>query len=295
MFLLTYVYDNTERVGFLNEEKTGIIPASRVLPHDAASNDMVGIIEIFDKLDLEELNRSIKACNEVISIRDVKILAPIPYPKRNVICLGKNYMDHIHEVKSLKNVNADIPQKPIYFSKIASPALGHEGFVDSHPQIVKQLDYEVELAVIIGKECRNVSQEEAENYIFGYSIANDISARDIQTSHGQWFKGKSLDTFCPLGPWIAYKSSISFPPKLRIQSFVNGLLRQNGSTEDLIFDIPAIISDLASGITLYPGDIILTGTPAGVGAGFNPPKYLKAGDRVDCVIEGIGTLSNTIK
>lgn len=294
MFLLTYFYDNKESVGFLNKEKTGIIPASKVLPADAAALDMIGIIEMFNNINLEELENAINSYKEEIKISEVKVLSPIPYPKRNVICLGKNYLDHINEVKSLKNVNADIPQKPIYFSKVAYPAIGHEDAVDSHSHIVKQLDYEVELAVIIGKECKNVSLEEAEDCIFGYTIANDISARDIQTSHGQWHKGKSFDTFCPIGPYIAYKTNITFPPKLKIQCLVNNELRQNGSTSDLIFDIPAIISDITSGITLYPGDIILTGTPAGVGAGFNPPKYLKPGDCVDCVIEGIGILSNTI-
>lgn len=295
MFLLTYFYDNKESVGFLNENKTGIIPASKVLPDDAKSFGMVEIIEMFDNFDLEKLKTAINSCKDEIKLSEVKILSPIPYPKRNVICLGKNYLDHINEVKSLKNVNADIPQKPIYFSKIATPCIGHEDFVDSHSHIVKQLDYEVELAVIIGSKCKNVTLEEAEGCIFGYTVANDISARDIQTSHIQWHKGKSFDTFCPLGPYIAYKSNFAFPPKLKIQSFVNDELRQNGNTKDLIFDIPALISDLTTGITLYPGDIILTGTPAGVGAGFNPPKYLKAGDKVDCVIEGIGTLSNTIK
>jgi 2-keto-4-pentenoate hydratase/2-oxohepta-3-ene-1,7-dioic acid hydratase in catechol pathway len=295
MFLLTYFYDNKEAVGFLNEEKTGIIPASSVLPASTKAFDMISIIEIFNDIDLKKLNKEIIACKDQVKLSEVKVLSPIPYPKRNIICLGKNYLDHINEVKSLKNVNADIPQKPIYFSKIAFPCIGHEDFVESHSHTVKQLDYEVELAVVIGKKCKNVSVEEADDYIFGYTIANDISARDIQTSHGQWHKGKSFDTFCPVGPYIAYKSNYTFPPKLKIQSFVNGELRQNGNTNDLIFDIATIISDLTSGITLYPGDIILTGTPAGVGAGFNPPKYLIAGDRVDCVIEGLGTLSNTIK
>jgi 2-keto-4-pentenoate hydratase/2-oxohepta-3-ene-1,7-dioic acid hydratase in catechol pathway len=291
---LTYLYNNKETVGFLNEEKTGIIPAQNVLPNAHGLN-MISIIELFGNIDLENLINAINSCKEEINLSEVKVLPPIPYPKRNVICLGKNYLDHIHEVKSLKNVNSDIPQKPIYFSKIAFPAIGHEDIIESHSHFVSNLDYEVELAVIIGKKCKNVSQEESEDCIFGYTIANDISARDIQTSHGQWHKGKSIDTFCPLGPYIAYKSNITFPPKLKIQCYVNGELRQNGSTSDLIFDIPTIISDLTRGITLYPGDIILTGTPAGVGAGFNPPKYLKTGDKVDCLIEGIGTLSNTIK
>jgi 2-keto-4-pentenoate hydratase/2-oxohepta-3-ene-1,7-dioic acid hydratase in catechol pathway len=293
MFLLTYSYNSVQSAGFLNEEKNGIIPASEVL-QGASNIDMIRIIEIFNNFNLKELKNTINTYKDVISLSEVKVLSPIPYPKRNVICLGKNYLDHISEVKNLKNVNSDIPQKPIYFSKIAYPAIGHEDVVNSHSNLVKQLDYEVELAVIIGKKCKNVSMEEAEDIIFGYTIANDISARDIQTTYGQWHKGKSFDTFCPIGPYIVHKSNISFPPKLKIQSYVNNELRQNGNTDNLIFDIPYIISDLSSGITLYPGDIILTGTPAGVGAGFNPPRYLKPGDRVDCVIEGIGTLSNTI-
>ena len=294
MFLLTYSYNSEVALGFLNEEKTGIIPASKVLK-GAENLDMTGIIEIFESLDLDQLKNSLDTYQEEIELSRVKILSPIPYPRRNVICLGKNYLDHINEVKSLKNVNSDIPEKPIYFSKIAYPSIGHGDLVDSHSSIVKHLDYEAELAVIIGKKCKNVPVEEAENCIFGYTIANDISARDIQTSHGQWHKGKSFDTFCPIGPYIAHKSNVAFPPKLKIQSYVNKELRQNGNTGDLIFGIAAIIKDLTAAITLYPGDIILTGTPAGVGAGFNPPKYLKPGDRVDCVIEGLGTLSNTIK
>ncbi len=294
MFLLTYSYNSEVALGFLNEEKTGIIPASKVLK-GAENLDMTGIIEIFESLDLDQLKNSLDTYQEEIELSHVKILSPIPYPRRNVICLGKNYLDHINEVKSLKNVNSDIPEKPIYFSKIAYPSIGHGDLVDSHSSLVKHLDYEAELAVIIGKKCKNVPVEEAEDCIFGYTIANDISARDIQTSHGQWHKGKSFDTFCPIGPYIAHKSNVAFPPKLKIQSYVNKELRQNGNTGDLIFGIAAIIKDLTAAITLYPGDIILTGTPAGVGAGFNPPKYLKPGDRVDCVIEGLGTLSNTIK
>lgn len=294
MFLLTYSYNSEVALGFLNEEKTGIIPASKVLK-GAENLDMTGIIEIFESLDLDQLKNSLDTYQEEIELSHVKILSPIPYPRRNVICLGKNYLDHINEVKSLKNVNSDIPEKPIYFSKIAYPSIGHGDLVDSHSSLVKHLDYEAELAVIIGKKCKNVPVEEAENCIFGYTIANDISARDIQTSHGQWHKGKSFDTFCPIGPYIAHKSNVAFPPKLKIQSYVNKELRQNGNTGSLIFGIAAIIKDLTAAITLYPGDIILTGTPAGVGAGFNPPKYLKPGDRVDCVIEGLGTLSNTIK
>lgn len=297
MYLLTYIYNNKEYIGFLDEEKNGIIPASRVFTelNIDEPKDMLSLIDIFENIGDDEIRKILSFCKAEVSLDQVKISAPIPYPRRNVFCLGKNYLDHVHEVKSLKNVNADVPQKPIYFSKVAYPAIGHEDYIDSHSATVKDLDYEVELAVIIGKKCKNVPKEEAEDVIFGYTICNDISARDLQQEHVQWHKGKSVDTFTPMGPYIAHKSEIAFPPCLEIKSYVNGELRQNSTTDQLIFDIPTIISDLSSCITLYPGDIIITGTPAGVGAGFNPPNYLKPGDVVKCYVENIGELTNTVK
>jgi len=298
MYLLTFIYQNKENVGFLNQQKSCVIPAEVVFSklNSSIPKDMLELIEIVSDLNINELESAIELSNDnSINLSNIKILAPIPYPKRNVICLGKNYLEHISEVKSLKNVTSDIPSKPIYFSKIAYPAIGQNDNIISHSDVVKELDYEVELAVIIGKKCKNVKKENVEEYIFGYTIANDISARDIQTSHIQWHKGKSFDTFCPLGPFIVHKSNVAFPPNLEIKSFVNGELRQNSNVNKLIFDIPTIISDLTAGITLYPGDIILTGTPAGVGAGFNPPKYLKHGDKIECYIESIGTLVNTVE
>jgi 2-keto-4-pentenoate hydratase/2-oxohepta-3-ene-1,7-dioic acid hydratase in catechol pathway len=301
MYLLTYFYQDAENIGFLNKEKNRVIPANIVFSkiNSLVPRNMICLIETISCLDteeIEELKSSINLCNdESINLDDVKILAPIPYPKRNVICLGKNYLDHIKEVKSLKNVSSDIPDNPIYFSKIAYPAIGQNEFIDSHSEVVKELDYEAELAVIIGKKCKHVAKENVQDYIFGYTISNDVSARDIQTKHVQWHKGKSFDTFCPMGPYLVHKSNISYPPSLEIKSYVNGELRQNSNVDQLIFDIPTIISDLSYGITLFPGDIILTGTPAGVGAGFNPPKYLNPGDIVECYIESIGTLVNIIK
>lgn len=296
MYLLTYYYENKESIGFLDEERKGIIPASTVFSklNTHEPKDMLDLIDTFEHLDTKLLNKVLVSLEYEIKLQDVKILAPIPYPRRNVLCLGKNYLDHVNEVGSLKNVNADVPKKPIYFSKIAYPAVGHNENINAHFDVVKELDYEVELAIIIGKKCKNVSKEEAEDVIFGYTIANDVSARDLQQDHVQWHKGKSFDTYCPMGPYIAHISTLSFPPSLEIKSYVNGELRQNGNTNLLIFDIPTIINDLTKGITLYPGDIILTGTPAGVGAGFKPPRYLKSGDIVDCVIENIGTLSNSV-
>lgn len=297
MYLLTFLYENKISIGFLDNEKKGIILASTVFSklNIPEPSDMLNLIDSFNELNIENINEILATHKYEIELSKVKILAPIPYPKRNVLCLGKNYLDHVNEVGSLKNVSSDVPKKPIYFSKIAYPAVGHNDYVNANSDVVKELDYEVELAIIIGKKCKNVSKEKAYDVIFGYTIANDISARDIQQDHVQWHKGKSFDTYCPIGPYIVHKSNIAFPPSLEIKSYVNSELRQNGNTNLLIFDIPTIINDLTKGITLYPGDIILTGTPAGVGAGFKPPKYLKSGDIVDCVIENIGTLSNIIK
>ena len=196
---------------------------------------------------------------------------------------------------SLPNIDSSIPKHPIYFTKIADPAIGHMDNIIIPTEYTENLDYEVELAIIIGKEGKNISPDNVEEYIFGYTIGNDISARDIQTKHIQWFKGKSLDTTTALGPYIVSKSKIKLPVELDIRCKINGEIRQSSNTRNLIFNIPYIISDLSQGLTLKPGDIILTGTPAGVGAGFKPPKYLKPGDKIESIIEDIGTLINFVK
>lgn len=226
-----------------------------------------------------------------VSLEELELLAPIPHPARNLVCLGKNYAAHAKELTSTA-ILGTVPQKPIYFTKPDHTVVGPEQDILLHPEATSQVDYEVELAVVIGKEGIDISKENAEDYIFGYTIANDVSARDLQQEHSQWYKGKSLTTHCPMGPWIVHKSTLPLPLELSIQSLINGELRQNANTRDLIFDIPTIISDLSRGYPLHPGDVILTGTPAGVGMGFHPPKYLKPGDEVCCQIEQIGLLRN---
>lgn len=226
-------------------------------------------------------------------LKDLTFKAPIPSPARNIVCLGKNYQAHAEELKG--QIFSDTPPSyPIYFTKPDHTVIGTEETILSHKSITKKLDYEVELALIIGKKGIDIPKDRAEEYIFGYTIANDISARDLQHNHTQWYKGKSLTTHCPMGPFIVHKSVLPFPLELNLKSYVNGELRQNGNTRDMIFDIPTIISDLSRGYELRPGDIILTGTPAGVGMGFEPPKYLKPGDAVTCEIESIGTLANSL-
>jgi 2-keto-4-pentenoate hydratase/2-oxohepta-3-ene-1,7-dioic acid hydratase in catechol pathway len=226
-----------------------------------------------------------------IPIDSVNLLAPIPRPEKNIFCVGKNYEEHAIEMGSA----ADIPEHPMVFTKAPTSVVGHNAQVLAHSEITNQLDYEGELAVVIGKQGYGISREEALDYVFGYTILNDITARDIQEKHKQFFLGKSLDTTCPIGPWIVYHSAINDPNNLNIQTYVNGELRQNSNTSNFIFDIQEIISVLSRGMTLEPGDIIATGTPAGVGKGFKPPRYLKIGDIVKIEIEKIGSLQNTIQ
>jgi 2-keto-4-pentenoate hydratase/2-oxohepta-3-ene-1,7-dioic acid hydratase in catechol pathway len=224
-----------------------------------------------------------------------KLLSPIPAPFRDVICLGKNYADHAKEVVETKLETQDsdfIPKAPVYFNKRAYPAKGDMDEISLHSHLTSMVDYEVELAVIIGKTIYNIAPNQAEEAIFGYSILNDVTARDIQTKHGQWFFGKSLDGFCPIGPCIVSRDEIPFPVNLDVCCKVNGEIRQKSNTANLIFDIPYVISEISKGITLYPGDIIATGTPAGIGHAMKPPRYLAKGDMVECEIEKIGRLTN---
>jgi 2-keto-4-pentenoate hydratase/2-oxohepta-3-ene-1,7-dioic acid hydratase in catechol pathway len=247
-----------------------------------------------DMLEKVYLQHKDTSC-EVYASGDVKIASPIIKPESDILCLGLNYIDHVSETsKSFKDDSINIPKYPVYFSKRACRIIGPEEEISNHGGLVQQLDYESELAVIIGKDGINIPKEKAEEYIFGYTIMNDVSARDFQQKHGQWFKGKSFDTFTVLGPHIIYKDEIKFPVELNICSRVNGELRQNSNTKHFIFDIPTIINDLSQGMTLRAGDIIATGTPSGVGMGFNPPRFLKKGDVVECEIEGVGILRNIV-
>jgi len=287
-----------------SEEKVGIIIGENVIPFNDIFNSlgknnvssMTQLIEEFEDSTINKVQTAINGNDFMgIPLNSVKLLAPIPNPKRNVFCLGKNYVDHVKEIKMTQISDTGIPNFPIYFTKVASPAIGDGDSIKFSYEITTQVDYEVELAIVIGKKGRNIKPEEAEEYIFGYTIVNDVSARDLQGKHTQWFKGKSLDTFCPMGPYIVHKNEIRFPVELNIQCRINGELRQNSNTKSLIFDIPYIISDLSKGLTLKPGDIICTGTPSGVGMGFVPPKVLKNGDVVECYIENIGKLVNKVE
>jgi 2-keto-4-pentenoate hydratase/2-oxohepta-3-ene-1,7-dioic acid hydratase in catechol pathway len=225
----------------------------------------------------------------LLKLSQTKLAAPIPWPKKNVVMLGVNYREHVDEGAKARSLEIKYPEWPVFFTKPATSVIGHMGKVVRH-KVTERLDWEVELAVVMGRKGRNIPKEKAYDYVFGYTICLDMTARELQRLHGQWFKGKSLDTFCPLGPWIVHKSALPNPQQMRLICRVNGEVMQDGNTRDMIFDIPTIIESLSSGLTLEPGDIISTGTPSGVGFARVPPVFLKPGDNVEGDIEGVGVL-----
>jgi len=294
MKFVHYLKDDSKKLGVLHKDSQ-IIPlenlvslAGLVLPQ--SMND---IVDWWTSTEIDLLHSHLSKVDTYIGLDSVKILAPIEYPKRNIFCLGKNYLDHAAETKGLPGGSDEVPKFPIYFAKVAHPAIGPGDNIRAYPEYTSKVDYEVELALIIGKDGIDISKENAEDHIFGYTIVNDISARNIQRKHGQWFKGKSMETYCPMGPVLVHKSELPFPLELDIKCSINGELRQNSNTNQLIFDVPTIIHDLSKGMYLRKGDIIITGTPAGVGLGFKPFKFLKPGDEIECWIQGIGTLKNS--
>ena len=231
-----------------------------------------------------------------IPLADCRVLAPIPSPRQDVICLGMNYQKHKTEAEQFnKDAFTREKARAVYFSKRANCCPGPGDPIPGHFDIVDSLDYETELAVIIGKDASRVAEADAFDYVFGYTIVNDVSARNLQTGHKQWTFGKGLDGFTPMGPCIVTKDEFAQPPAQAIRTWINGELRQDAVTDELIFGIAHIIHELSQGMTLQAGTVIATGTPAGVGMGFDPPKFLKKGDVVKCFIEGIGELENTVE
>lgn len=282
MKLVTYLHDGRESVGLLEADSVRPLPFA----------DMNALIEA----PRAQLEAAVQAAGAALPLSTVTLLAPIPRPRQDVICLGINYRAHADESTRYDAAafGGERPV-PIYFSKRVSEAVPPQGYIESHPGLVERLDYEAELAVIIGRTARNVAAADVADYIFGYTVLNDVSARLLQTTHKQWYFGKGLDGFTPMGPCITTADEISFPPALAISSRVNGEPRQDSTTDLLITGIADIIAELSSGMTLLPSTIIATGTPAGVGMGFDPPKFLKPGDVVECSIENIGTLRNTVR
>jgi 2-keto-4-pentenoate hydratase/2-oxohepta-3-ene-1,7-dioic acid hydratase in catechol pathway len=232
------------------------------------------------------------------SLSGATVLAPIDQPRRNIFCVGKNYSEHAAEFQksgfdSSAKDGEHTPEAPVVFTKPASTIIGPGEQIPSHLNVTKQLDYEAELGVVIGKRGRDIKKADAMQHVFGYTVINDFTARDLQKLHRQWFIGKALDGFCPMGPYVVTADAVD-GQNIDVRCWVNGELRQNSNTKQLIFDIPTLIETLSAGIELQPGDVIATGTPAGVGIGFNPPKFVKTGDVIRIEIQNVGILENTV-
>jgi 2-keto-4-pentenoate hydratase/2-oxohepta-3-ene-1,7-dioic acid hydratase in catechol pathway len=249
------------------------------------ADDMLSLIRQF-----ETLRPVLKPSGPGLSAGDVELLAPIPRPARNVFCVGKNYREH---VKERPETGDAIPEAPIIFTKAPSCVIADGRPIELPDGLSQQIDYEAELAVVIGRSGRAIPPARAYDHVWGYTIVNDVTARDLQLRHKQWFLAKSIDGFCPMGPWLVSADEVD-AANLSIRCWVNDELRQDANTGELIFDIPTLIATISAGITLQPGDVIATGTPSGVGAGFKPPRFLSTGDRVSIAIEGIGRLSNPV-
>ena len=286
MKLITYRQNGAEHVGALTADGGGVLP----LP----AADMNTLIET---MTFEGLRSAVSAAERgsALALSDVELLAPIPRPRQDVLCLGMNYLAHAEEAARY-SADAFRKERPVavYFSKRVSEAGKPDGLIPRHAGLTDRLDYEAELAVVLGRTARDVKAADAADCIFGYTVLNDVSARDLQTGHKQWYFGKSLDGATPMGPVLVTADEIAYPPALEITCRVNGELRQQSNTSLLITSIGQILEELTAGMTLLPGTIIATGTPAGVGMGFDPPKFLQSGDVVECAIEGIGTLRSTV-
>lgn len=230
-----------------------------------------------------------------VPLAGLTLLAPIPRPAKNVFCVGRNYKAHIEEGARARGVPLVFPTVPEFFSKPVTAVTGPDSDIRLDTRLTQQLDYEVELALVIGKTCRDIPVEDAMSVVFGYTVLNDVTARDLQKRHHQWFKGKGLDTYCPIGPWIVTADAFGDPSGRRVTLRVNGETRQDSSTADLLFNVATIVSVLSQGLTLEPGDIVATGTPAGVALGMTPQRWLVDGDVVEAEVEGVGILRNTVR
>jgi len=281
-------------VGIGNEAGTAVIDIAAL---GVTYQSMNELIEKATDEEWEQLTQMVQSLDDsrFVPLDQVTLCAPIPYPRQDMICLGINYLEHAVESARYKE-EAFGGERPfaVYFSKRIGEAVADGGVIPAYEGLVDSLDYEAEFAVIIGKDAKNVAEEDVYEYLLGYTIINDVSARNLQTRHKQWYFGKSLDGFTPMGPCIVTKDHFTWPPHVPVRSYVNGELRQNGNTEQLIFDVAHVVSELSQGMTLKAGTIIATGTPAGAGMGFVPPRFLKKGDEVVCEIEGIGRITNVV-
>ena len=289
MRMAAFFYQGQPQVGLVSDD----LQTVSLLDMPLADREL-GALTLVDRLSRGE---ALPAQGASVPLADVQLRAPLPHPRRNIFCVGKNYHAHAKEFArsgfdSSAQAGGEIPAEPIIFSKVPECVIA-TGEAIEMPLVSTAIDYEAELAVVIGKGGKGISKADAMAHVWGYTIVNDVTARDWQNRHMQWHMGKSFDTFCPMGPWLVSADALD-GTNTRVRCWVNGQERQNASTTDLIFDIPTLIETLSAGITLYPGDVIATGTPVGVGIGFKPPQYLKAGDVVRVEIDGIGVLENPV-
>ena len=291
MKLVTYSHQGAQGVGVIASDPQKVVPVAAL---GFSAQDMNQFIRQLDGRSPTKFTAQADAAPG-LPLSDCRLLAPIPRPQQDVVCLGVNYYEHRDETLA-SNIKYDGQlNKTIYFSKRVNRAVDPNGAIESHADLTSQLDYEVELAVILGRDAKNVPMDQVKDYVLGYTILNDVSARDLQAAHQQWYFGKSLDNFTPMGPWIVTRDEFDWMPKTGIRSYVNGELRQNSSTDLMMTSIEDAVHQLTQGVTLLAGTIIAMGTPSGVGMAFTPPKFMHPGDVVRCEIDGIGALENTVE
>jgi 2-keto-4-pentenoate hydratase/2-oxohepta-3-ene-1,7-dioic acid hydratase in catechol pathway len=294
MKLVTFSTGPDERIGVVDVERGVVADATALLPEGA------GLLEVIERWD--ELGPVLAGEHAVAAehrLEQVRLLAPIPRPRRDVFCVGKNYRDHVLEFGrsgyDQPDRSQDMPDHPVVFSKATTSVTGPFDDIEPHHDVTSELDYEAELGVIIGRGGRGITRGQAFEHVWGYTIIDDFTARDLQRKHKQWLIGKSLDTHCPMGPYAVSADEISDVTALVVESHVNGQRRQSAPVKDLIFDIPDLIATISAGITLLPGDLIATGTPAGVGIGFDPPRFMVSGDVIEVSITGLGAQRNRVR
>ncbi len=285
MLLVTY-----EAAG---QQRPGAVVDHEVVDLGGIAQDLLGLIDL-GLAGLEQARAAVQARAKVLPLADVVLQAPIPRPRQNIVCLGMNYAEHAYESNRSKGLPPSLPPHPVFFTKATTTVNRPEGTIPLNRGLTAQLDWEVELAFVIGRTGKDIPKAEALSYIFGYTIINDVSARDLQNQHQQFFKGKSLDGSCPMGPWIVTADELPDASNLALKLRVNGTVMQDSRSSDLIFDIPTCLATLSQGQTVQAGDVVSTGTPSGVGMGRTPPVWLQPGDVVEAEIERIGVLRNTV-
>jgi 2-keto-4-pentenoate hydratase/2-oxohepta-3-ene-1,7-dioic acid hydratase in catechol pathway len=293
MKLVTFADGSAQRVGVVDAGGASVADVTDLLPAGA------GVLHVVERwAELGPVLARAAAARPGRPLGGVRLLAPLPVPRRDLFCVGKNYRAHVAEFGrsgyDQPDRSEELPEHPVVFAKATTSVTGPFDDVESHPGVTAELDYEAELGVIIGPGGRGISRERAFEHVWGYTIIDDVTARDLQRRHKQWLLGKSLDTHCPMGPYAVSADEVPDVTALRVWSRVNGEPRQSAPVKDLIFDIPELVATLSAGITLLPGDVIATGTPAGVGIGFDPPRFLAPGDVVEVGIDGLGAQRNRV-